>query len=218
MIVFIPSYGRPKSVYRMMMRLAEMETTADIVWVVDINDWTLFDYVDEFEKLNCNYVAVEGGSLTAALNRVSSIAAHQYPEEEVFGWIGDDTKVNTPFWDQKLRDALPPTGISYGNDGIQGQALPTHFFITSNIVKTLGYFFPPEFHHLYTDNWIKRVGDDLGIIQYVPEVDMEHLHPLVGKAEEDETYKNNNSRNDSDLRAFLSHDYEATYTKLRKLL
>jgi hypothetical protein len=43
--------------------------------------------------------------------------------------------------------------------------------------------------HLYLDNFWKALGEDLGNLAYLPQVIIEHLHPVAGKAEWDEGYR-----------------------------
>jgi hypothetical protein len=42
--------------------------------------------------------------------------------------------------------------------------------------------------HLFFDNFVKQLGIDLGCLKYLPDVIIEHLHPVAGKAEMDEGY------------------------------
>jgi hypothetical protein len=42
--------------------------------------------------------------------------------------------------------------------------------------------------HLFFDNFVKQLGIDIGVLKYLPDVIIEHLHPVAGKAEMDEGY------------------------------
>jgi hypothetical protein len=42
--------------------------------------------------------------------------------------------------------------------------------------------------HLFFDNFVKQLGLDLNYLKYLPNVIIEHLHPVAGKAEMDEGY------------------------------
>jgi hypothetical protein len=47
---------------------------------------------------------------------------------------------------------------------------------------------PPNLTHLYVDNFWKDLGQLAGCIRYLPDVVVEHLHPVAGKAAWDEGY------------------------------
>jgi hypothetical protein len=48
--------------------------------------------------------------------------------------------------------------------------------------------------HLYLDNFWMTLGKDLNALRYIPEVVLEHLHPIAGKAEWDEGYRDVNAQ------------------------
>ena len=103
---------------------------------------------------------------------------------------------------EELRDL--GTGIVYGNDGIQGEALPTQWVMTADIVQTLGCMVPSEVEHLYCDNVIKALGDEAGCLRYLPDVFIEHMHAFAGKAPLDHGYirVNNGAQYARDSAAF----------------
>jgi hypothetical protein len=43
--------------------------------------------------------------------------------------------------------------------------------------------------HLFFDNFVKQLGLDLEYLKYLPDVIIEHMHPVAGKAEMDEGYE-----------------------------
>jgi hypothetical protein len=52
---------------------------------------------------------------------------------------------------------------------------------------------PEGFAHLYVDNFWLRLGQDLNAIRYLPETVIEHLHPIAGKGDWDDSYLETNS-------------------------
>lgn len=226
MIMLIPTYGRPQNVDRMVEAMrSTIDGNTDFVFLISENDPMQFKYMDEFDRLNVPFIMVFNcDDLVSTLNQVSLAAVELYPEDRYIGWCGDDAIPRTYGWDTLFEWALDKlvrdrgAGIVYGDDSIMGQSLPTYFVMSMSIVKELGYFFPPEFHHLFTDNYIKRVGEESDIIRYLPHVVFEHMHPLVGKGDNDETYEKNNRHQHADLTAYLNHNYQETQEKLKKLL
>ena len=57
--------------------------------------------------------------------------------------------------------------VYYGNDGYQGEILCTHAFISSNIIKTLGFMGPECLNHYYVDNFWMEMGKHLKCLKYL---------------------------------------------------
>lgn len=110
---------------------------------------------------------------------------------DTYGFMGDDHLPATPGWDKALCDALAgkTAALAYGNDLLQGERIPTAVAMTASIPRTLGYMAPPELAHLYVDNFWSDLGQGLGALTYLPDVIIEHLHPVAGKAEWDAGYR-----------------------------
>ena len=68
-------------------------------------------------------------------------------------------------------------------------SLPTAVFITSDIIRALGYMAPPCLKHMYLDNYWKALGEGAGCLRYLPDVVIEHMHPEAGKADVDAGYE-----------------------------
>ena len=102
--------------------------------------------------------------------------------------------VRSPGWALRFLDELDRlgTGMVYGNDLIQGENLPTAIAMTSDIVTALGYMVPGGLVHLEIDTAWKLLGQAIGRITYLPDVVIEHCHPIAHKAEWDEGYALNN--------------------------
>lgn len=138
--------------------------------------------------------------------------------------IDDDCLVQTDGWDEILSEPIKRIGygISYGNDGIQGQLLPTKVMISTNITKALGFWCPPVLFHSYADDFWKLIGESINSLHYFRDVNMEHLHWLNGKAPMDETYQSNTAeQTQQDKHAYglyLRDNYYPDLEKLEKAL
>ena len=110
--------------------------------------------------------------------------------------------------------------MAYGNDLLQGQRLPTMIAMTSDIVKALGGMVPPKMKHLYLDNFWKKLGEDLEALTYIDAVVVEHMHPVAGKAEWDEGYKEVNAQEiySFDALAYQNYIQSEAYEALKKKL
>jgi hypothetical protein len=111
--------------------------------------------------------------------------------------MGDDHIVKTHGWDIELANPISKKfGISYPNDLIQQEKLPTAIMINSKVVELLGFFGHPIFSHLYVDNSWLEIGKSLNNCNYFPNVVIEHEHYSAGKSSNDLTYMKNNSEED----------------------
>lgn len=121
-------------------------------------------------------------------------------------FMGDDHRPRTKGWDLTYltKLALLGTGIVYGNDLLQGPNLPTQVAITSDIIRRIGYIAPPDLKHLYMDNYWKDLGEGADCIRYLPDVIVEHLHPVAGKAAWDDNYARVNAHDAHDKAAYDS--------------
>lgn len=192
MIVLIPSRGRPQNI-RELVRQSFSDRGAELVVAIDEDDQFADEYTldavnaNGFYELRCSPRERLGPTLNALSMRASA-------ETDIVGFMGDDHRPRTEDWARRIEESLRDmgTGIVYGNDLIHGENLPTAVFMTSDIIRTLGYMAAPGLIHLYIDNFWKELGRAAGCLKYLPEVIIEHLHPIAGKTEWDETYKEAN--------------------------
>lgn len=197
LVVIVPSRGRPENI----ARLAEAWHTRRIVGTqlvvaVDDDDPRLEDYRKvALPFLGALWVGTRR-RMCGTLNAVALDLLKDHTDSltgwlpDVVGFMGDDHLPRTEGWDVDVVDALDElgSGIVYGNDLLQGERLPTAVFMTSDIVRTLGWMVPPGLVHLYADNAWLEIGRGMGRLRYLPDVVIEHMHPAAGKAPMDGRY------------------------------
>lgn len=190
MILVVPTRGRPDNAKRLADRVAESQHTC-VTFVVDDNDPALDEYIHTLGSDLVGLVKKGRPGIVDPLNTVATQLAERW---DYIGFLGDDHLPQTPDWDTRIIEVLDEfgTGIVYGNDLLQGEALPTAVFMTSDIIRTLGYMAPPQLNHLFVDNYWLELGRGIGHIEYLEDVVIEHLHPLNGKSEWDATYSHCN--------------------------
>lgn len=195
-VVVIPSRGRPARAQAAIAAVREHAAliSTTVVLAVDRDDPELEGYLalrwpgDYRAEVHLEVLEpAVTGSLVAATNTVSMRIAGE-DSAAVIGNLGDDHLVRTLGFDQLIADKLSSPGIAFGDDLLQGARLPTAPFMSARIVNALGYYFPPTLVHMYPDNALYDIGDRLGILRYLPNVVIEHIHPGAGKAELDEGY------------------------------
>lgn len=209
MLVIVPTRGRPENVARLEQAIKDTWTTrADFLYVVDHDD----PKAEEYVRMGLNRLIVIHDRLR--LGGTLNWAARKYTElYDAIGFLGDDHLPRTEAWDLRVLQALDvETGqaprVVYGNDLLQGVNLPTAVFMHSRIIQALGYMVPPGMVHLYLDNFWKELGEALDGLVYLPEVVIEHMHPVAGKADWDDRYAEVNAR-DVDLSDRIAfHQYK----------
>lgn len=190
----IPSRGRPQSVGKLLDVWEETSSgIAKPVVVVDEDDPLQPGYMVYQDRAEVVVLRWSKGGRPpyARLVSILNFLAPEYAQDHfAVGFMDDDKRPWSGGWDLMYLRALHElgSGIVYGNDLHQEELLPTAPAITSDIIRTLGYYGPPTILHLFIDNWWKLIGETLDCIRYLPDVIIEHLHPHAGKAEIDEGY------------------------------
>jgi hypothetical protein len=195
LVIVVPTRGRPDSVTDLVSTFVDTRQVGDtrIVLAVDATDTDLKRYRTAVTKTRrkdaVNVLSVTGGTMVAALNE-AALTVISNPEVEAVGFFGDDHRPRTFGWDASYLTALRElgAGIVYGNDLLQYGFVPTQCAMSADIVRELGWMAHPSLRHMYVDTLWRDMGDAAGRLRYLPDVIVEHMHPLNGKSEEDEGY------------------------------
>lgn len=194
----VPSRNRPHNAHRLAQAFKDTGAITDLYFVIDNDDALWSEYVKYEDEQNYKCLPAENktGGCAKSLNdaAVMLLDITVYPLYDHFIFMGDDHLPRTKEWDQAFIQALnTDNGIAYGNDLLQGANLPTAYAMTRSLVDELrGMTFPGCFH-LFFDNFVKQLGLDLECLKYLPDVIIEHLHPVAGKAEMDAGYERVNA-------------------------
>lgn len=186
-LVIVPSRGRPEATLDFYKSFIETATNSDLCFGLDDDDV-------EYPRIpGVIYEVNPRLRMNGTLNLIANKYANQY---KYIAFLGDDHRPRTQGWDQLLVDSIKDlkNGIAYGNDLFAGETLPTAVLMDSSIIKTLGYMAPPPLIHLYMDNFWRDMGNELGTLRYLPDVIIEHMHYMNGKAAPDFTYMQANDQ------------------------
>jgi hypothetical protein len=191
MCVVVPSRGRPENAERLAQAFKDTGAEADLYIVIDNDDpkWNEYAKSENYKKLPADN---KTGGCAKSLNTgaVLLLDITKYPLYDYFVFMGDDHIPRTPGWDKAFIQALGTnTGIVYGDDLLQGANLPTAYGMSRDLVNELRGMTFPGCVHLFFDNFVKQLGLDLEYLKYLPDVIIEHMHPVAGKAEMDEGYE-----------------------------
>ena len=204
-LLIVPTKGRPEKHLEFYESFKDNSTDTDLIFVLSLGDI-------QYPRIpGVKYETVDSPTMSGKLNTTAVKYANDY---DYIAFMGDDVRIRTEAWDAKMLQEISsiPNVIAYGNDLYQGEELPTAVLMDTNIIKTLGFMSPPEFRHLYIDNYWKSLGTKLSSLKYFSEIILEHLHFTIGKAVEDNTYKESSSSE-----AFL-HDRQAYHNYIANKL
>jgi hypothetical protein len=195
LVVIVPSRGRPEAARELALAFTDTVATARLVFAVDADDPTRFSYAEALNSYPWTtvHLAPSPSTMVKTLNVTAGLFAN---EAYAIGFMGDDHRPRTRKWDKLYVEALRElgTGIVYGDDLLQGERIPTQVAMTADIVRALGHMAPPTLTHLYVDNYWRDLGEAAGCLSYLPDVVVEHMHPIAGKADWDEGHKRVNAQ------------------------
>jgi hypothetical protein len=197
--ILVPTRERPENALRLVQAVtATAALKTDIIFAVDDDDQSY----DDADLRPAVMLRGPRRDMPAWTNDLAAALAEDY---FFLASLGDDHVPVTPGWDEKLVTALSGrTGVAYGNDLHQGAQWPTAAVMPSRLVTALGYMCPSCLGHLFADCFWKRLGTDLGALEYLPDVIIEHRHPHAGKAEWDDSYRRSDALSAQDEGAYNS--------------
>jgi len=207
MALIVPSRGRPQNIARLYQALIDTDSKVNLYVGIDADDDKKQEYIDlAIDKDITLVISPERKRFGSTLNDIAMMIADEY---KYLAWMGDDHLPITKNWDKKYTDVLSKFHMAmvYGNDLVMGERIATQLAFTAKAVKALGYAVPPGFIHLYIDNYFMELFSSFGAMIYLPDVIVQHLHPVAGKAEQDLTYREANSKENwtNDKKRF--HEY-----------
>lgn len=195
---FLPSYGRPNAIDKLMAAPGGLPPHEKIVAIYTADDPCLPEYLARWPF---NHEIAPAGS---RLGDIMRLIVERFPMEECYGILNDDHEPITPFWWKDMAEAAgdryiaicmsPPRGLSCIG-GIQ--------MIGGGLVRAMGCLSPACLNHNYTDNFIDTIGRDFDLVRPLPEVLVLHHHPeLDPSVPTDATYARGSADRQADADAF----------------
>lgn len=187
LVVLVPSKGRPVAGQDILDAFnATTSGDSELVFVLDAEDPDAGDYPTEAAQYSST-----GTTLVERLNEAASAFARGDLGDPpaAIAVLFDRHRPRSSGWDQALLDALGTlgTGIVYGDDLVQHDALPTACAMTSDLVTTMRYIAPFGLTHSFLDRFWLDIGSEIDRIQYVPGVVIEDTDPPSGEDDADAT-------------------------------
>jgi hypothetical protein len=186
-LALLPTRSRPEAAKELADNFAETALITKLIFAVDEDDPTLDKYK---ELLGEEMVAVTPSAGVRGLVYPLNYWVRQYKNDyDYFAFMGDDHRPRTKGWDIVFAKVIDMgADIIYGDDLFQGKNLATAGMISARIVRAFNGMAPDCLQHLYVDNFWMQIGYELNTLYYCPEVIIEHLHYINGKAVKDELY------------------------------
>lgn len=196
-VTIVPTRGRPEAIGQLIhwFRRTTVIRSHELLVLVDNDDPMLPDYLYEQNKLqrddpqpNVTFWIGERAPIARLLDDHSIRACADYESTlRYVGFMGDDHRPRTPHWDQDIL-TTPTPAIVYGDDLYQGVRLPTAVWMSTDIIRAINKFCPPNCKHMELDSYWRDLGLATGTLKYIEGMIIEHLHPAAGKAQMDEGY------------------------------
>jgi predicted O-methyltransferase YrrM len=204
--IIVPTRGRPENMRKVVSAwdFTNAWDVADLVMAVDQDDPAYQGYVDLLDEFNIGVTEGEPSPLRMIsyplwlpmVHKLDDTARALADEYWALGFAGDDHLPRTINWAKAYLEALHKlgTGLVYGDDGYQHANLCTEWAMTADAVRALGRMVPAPVEHMYSDVSVLEVFRAANAVSYLPQVVIEHMHPIVKKAENDAQYQRVNSR------------------------
>lgn len=210
---------RPHLVERM-FECVDATDTSQVTWFVGIDDDDDQLYPD---RPDTRYFRSPKNQLAVKTNELSAIA---WDDFEILAQIDDDQWPRTKHWDLAVIDAMQKlgAGLVYPNDGWMGEQTPVAPFWPAAFVKRIGWFYHPDLIHLFCDNTVQELARAIDRVKYLPDVLIEHMHPIVQKNEWDDSYHESNSgqmwgHDEAVFQGYIaSEQFKADVAQLKELL
>lgn len=197
--ILVPTRGRPGNIRKVIeaWNFTNGWDHADLIMIVDADDPEAAGYRELIkDPLGPPLQLLEVPRWMPMVHKLDLAARELAGRYWALGFAGDDHLPQTIGWAKRYLTVLRElgTGMVYGDDGYQGAKLSTEWAMTSDVIRALGRMVPARVEHMFCDNAVLELFTDAGAARHLPEVRIEHMHPVAGKASTDEQYERVNSR------------------------
>lgn len=181
--VLAPTRGRPAALQEMADSVFRTAENVEVLAYVDDDDPADYSNIEGVRIITGPRV-----TLSDCWNRLAAEA-----DGTILGMGSDDIRYRTPGWDTSVRAVINSFTdrivFVYTEDGIHNERLGTHGFVSREWVEAAGMFTWPGFAMDYADTWLNDIARRIHRAVFIPGVMVEHLHPIAGKAEWDQTHR-----------------------------
>lgn len=166
--LFCPSRGRPKEAAALRESfIATKATDAELVFCVDSDDRTRSEY--PMVAPAAVQVFAPTGDPTGPLNQAALASS-----APIIGFIGDDSRFETPGWDVRVERALEKPGLCWPMDGTAKNPWPSTIFVSRDIVRRLGWLSLPALRRGFFDVVWVELAKQTGTARMLGDVMVRH--------------------------------------------
>lgn len=185
----LPSLGRPASLERFFAAYRVTGGSTPGMVLIDAIDWAAHpEYTAIKLPAGWTFRVTDQANVTQG-DKVREV----WPEIRGAGWfglIGDDCVPETPNWDRRLVSQLERNLIVSCDDGWQApRRVANCWVVAGDLVRAVGYFFPPDLHHLFIDDVWETIGREGSCWHCDMSVRVVHKSALRGDVPIDETHR-----------------------------
>jgi glycosyltransferase involved in cell wall biosynthesis len=220
-----PSKGRPKKSFDNVTEwLSKASSPDDIEIIVSIDkDIYINDYEMVYAPMHNRPIGELGfagcgryrnGNFVIAANPNRNVVeatniACKYATGDILIYFSDDFK-SPDNWDELIIKQFEGENrplLLKVDDCLQGFDVPVLTIPIMNraLYERLGYFFHPEYKSMFCDEHLYWVTRKLGAIKNAAHLKFPHEHVSIGKAQDDETYRNSAKNWDQGKALFAKH-------------
>jgi len=211
----LPSRGRPGNLARFFNAYRQTGGSTPGMVIVDTDDYLAHRPAYSELALPMGWLL----KITSGVTQGEKIAEvwHQVKDCAWLGLIGDDCVPETMGWDRRLTEALDGTNFVSCDDGWQAPKRVGNCWVMSgDLVRAVGWIFPPGLQHLYVDDVWEEIGHEAGCWRVLMDVKVAHRHVLKGEAAPDDTHRAVYGSDGSDPQAGMWPLDAAAYTGWQK--
>lgn len=191
---------------------------SDVFVLHDNDECALYDSILQNYPTVKNICVEAGITLMQKINIPAMEIANKY---KYMGFIGDDIVFRTK-WEQTFIDQMSSERfvLAFANDLMYTDgSLATHPFVTTNMVRAVGFFGCPAVSHHYFDNYWMDLVRTVGSVKFLETVIMEHFHLAMGKDVSDVGYEKIDSQFRESYNGFNSYKANGNFDEdVRKVL
>lgn len=219
-LVVVPSLDRPAHLREFFNCYRATESVIPGIVMIDGSDWRArsAEYSDielpERWKILVGYGVTMGAKINEHWDLIEAA--------DFCIILNDDHRVKTKNWDTKIAIQLTGKNIVSTNDGWRSPAtLAGAISYSGDVLRTIGWMFPPGVQHLYHDDVWQKLGSGADCLSCDMSILVEHDH-VFKNGKEDETHKKVYSperwtKDGAAYERWVKEDFEKDLEKLRRL-